>query len=242
MLTYGFHPKWVFLVMRLVKGVTYKYKINGFLSQNLIPKRGLRQGDPLSPYLFVLAADVLSHMLIRAQEGGRIEGIQFASTAPRLTHLLFADDSLLFAKATEQEVYQLLDILNKFSLASGQRINTSKSGIVCSKLTYLNVQRKLFAILDMRIWDNPGNYLGLPAIWGRNKSNALGWIKDRIAGKMEGWKESLLNQAGKEVLIKSVIQTIPTYAMSIVKFPKTFCSKLNSEVARFWWKGNRKDR
>lgn len=156
--------------------------------------------------------------------------------------MLFADDSLLFAKATEQEVYQLLDILNKFSLASGQRINTSKSGIVCSKWTHLNVQRKLSAILNMRIWDNPGNYLGLPAIWGRNKSNALGWIKDRIAGKMEGWKESLLNQAGKEVLIKSVIQTIPTYAMSIVKFPKTFCSKLNSEVARFWWKGNRKDR
>lgn len=94
----------------------------------------------------------------------------------------------------------------------------------------------------MEIWDSPGKYLGLPATWGRNKTFALAWIKDRIMEKLDGWKEYLLNQAGKEVLIKSVIQAIPSYAMAIVKFPQSFCSELNSIVARFWWRGHRKER
>ncbi|XP_057453159.1 uncharacterized protein LOC130745025 [Lotus japonicus] len=242
LLAYGFHEKWVTQVMRVVRGVTYKYKINGHLGKKLIPERGLRQGDPLSPYLFVLAVDVLSHMLIQAQRDGRIEGLQLAPTAPKLTHLFFADDSLLFAKASDQEAYQIVDILNTFSLASGQRINTSKSGIICS--LFLHQQQKLsYAnILKMEVWDNPGKYLGLPATWGRNKTNCLDWVKERIMGKMEGWKESLLNQAGKEVLIKAVIQAIPTYAMAVVKFPKTFCSYLNAAVARFWWRNHGRDK
>lgn len=59
---------------------------------------------------------------------------------------------------------------------------------------------------------------------------------------MAGWKEVLINQAGKEVLIKAVIQAIPTYAMVIIKFPKGFCTSLNSLVARFWWKGQHNQR
>lgn len=67
-------------------------------------------------------------------------------------------------------------------------------------------------------------------------------MKDKIMSKIEGWKENLLNQAGKEVLIKSIIQAIPTYVMSIVRFPKNFCKSLCSQVASFWWRGNRRDR
>ncbi|XP_057445027.1 uncharacterized protein LOC130737292 [Lotus japonicus] len=94
----------------------------------------------------------------------------------------------------------------------------------------------------MEIWADPGKYLGLPAIWGRNRTASLMWIKDKILGKMESWKGSLLNQAGKEVLVKSVIQAIPTFAMAIVKFPKTFTSSLNAAVAKFWWKSQGKER
>ena len=67
-------------------------------------------------------------------------------------------------------------------------------------------------------------------------------IKDLIFAKMQGWKEKLLNLAGQEVLIKAVIQALPTYAMAIIKFPKRFCEEICSKIARFWWAGNGKDR
>lgn len=104
LLTYGFCPRWVSLVMKLVSTVSYTYKINGLVSQKIIPQRGLRQGDPLSPYLFILAADALSHLINRASSSGLIKGVQLARGAPTLTHLFFADDAVLFAQANEEEI------------------------------------------------------------------------------------------------------------------------------------------
>lgn len=94
----------------------------------------------------------------------------------------------------------------------------------------------------MQIWEDPGRYLGLPGDWGRSRNGALQWIRERIFSKLQGWKENILNQAGKEVLIKATIQAIPTYAMSIVRFPKNFCSGICAKIARFWWTGNGRDR
>lgn len=84
--------------------------------------------------------------------------------------------------------------------------------------------------MGMCCWENPGRYLGLPTEWGRNKTSTLDWIKERVMSKLQGWKEGLLNQAGKEVLIKAVIQAIPTYAKTMIKFPKTFC-----QSPTLWW-------
>lgn len=72
------------------------------------------------------------------------------------------------------------------------------------------------------LWDAPDKYLGIPVEWGKSKNQMLQWIKERVFAKMEGWKEQFLSQAGKEVLIKSVIQAIPSYVMAIVR-PQKFC-------------------
>lgn len=84
--------------------------------------------------------------------------------------------------------------------------------------------------------------MGIPAEWGHSRGHALQWIKERVVSKLEGWKEQFLSQAGKEVLIKSVIQAIPSYVMSMVRLPKNFCQSLCSTMAKFWWSSKIKSR
>ncbi|KAM1708059.1 hypothetical protein ACFX15_001058 [Malus domestica] len=82
---------------------------------------------------------------------------------------------------------------------------------------------------------NPGDYLGMPVIWGRSKRQSLAYVNGRVLGKIQGWKQSALSFAGKEVLIKAVIQAIPTYPMNLFKFPAVVYKDLDSLFAGFWW-------
>ncbi|XP_016168316.1 uncharacterized protein LOC107610838 [Arachis ipaensis] len=136
--------------------------------------------------------------------------------------------------AQEEEIYQLIHIINKYTEASGQRINTDKSGLIFGRQVPIQRRVNIEEITGMNSWEDSGRYLGLPARWRRSKNKALEWIQEKILDKMQGWKEKLLNQAGKEVLIKAVIQAIPVYAMNIIKFSKSFCKRIEAAIARFW--------
>ncbi|XP_072058188.1 uncharacterized protein [Arachis hypogaea] len=239
---FGFAEKWIDLVMKCVRSASYRIKVNGELSKKIKPQRGLRQGDPLSPYLFILAAEVFTTLMQEARTKGKITGLKIAPTAPTLTHLLFADDCIIFAKAKEEEIFQIITVLNEYTEASGQRINMNKSGISFESQVPIQTRVDIEEILGMTTWDTPGKYLGLPAIWGRSQNKALAWIEEKIMNKLEGWKERLLNQAGKEILIKAVIQAMPSYIMNVIKLPKSFCRRICAKVARFWWAASGKER
>lgn len=106
----------------------------------------------------------------------------------------------------------------------------------------LRLKRNIADLFQMQLWENPGKYLGLPADWGSSRSSALHWIRDIILTKIEGRKENLLNQAGKEILIKAVLQVVPSYAMSIIRFHKNFCKSICAAIARFWWRSKGRNR
>lgn len=199
---FGFDSAWVSRVMSLVTSVSYSYQVNDFLSRKLIPNRGLRQGDPLSPYLFIMVFDVLSRLISKAHSNEAFKGIKLAPTAPYLTHLFFADDAIIFSDDNSALIYQLTSILNCFTKASGQMINTTKSGMICGAKVSEALKRNLFTITTFPTLNNPGKYLGIPADWGRAKSQGLSWVKEKVLARMEGLKGSPLNQAGKEVLLK----------------------------------------
>jgi hypothetical protein len=95
----GFHCQWIELVMACVTSVSYSVRFNSQLTEEFKPTRGIRQGDPLSPYLFLLCAEGLSSSLLHAEEIGGIEGVKVCRNAPSVSHLLFADDSLILLKA-----------------------------------------------------------------------------------------------------------------------------------------------
>lgn len=96
----GFHEKWVALMMEYITTVSYSILINGEPSGTIHPNRGIKQGDPLSPYLFLLCTEGLHGLISHAASEGHIRGISICRSGPRLTHLFFVDDSLLFCRAT----------------------------------------------------------------------------------------------------------------------------------------------
>ena len=122
----GFVEKWIDLIMNCVSSVSYSILINGEACGNISPSRGIRQGDPLSPGLFLLCVEGFSALIHEATRNQQINGISIYRGCPLITHLFFADNSLLFCKAKDQECHALVNILNRYEEASGQKINTDK--------------------------------------------------------------------------------------------------------------------
>lgn len=123
----GFPSQFTNLIIRCISCVNYQILINGKPSRSFSPERGLRQGDPLSPYLFILCADVLSGLLSQEAKRNKIHGFKVARRAPQISHLMFADDSLLFTRANPSEAESVMKILTTYQMASGQLINLDKS-------------------------------------------------------------------------------------------------------------------
>ncbi|GLT44693.1 hypothetical protein SLA2020_185780 [Shorea laevis] len=125
----GFVERWISLIMGCVTSVQYNILLNGVDAGWIIPSRGLRQGDPLSPYLFILCAEGLTAMIKDAERRKMLHGVKICRHAPQISHLLFADDSCLFLRAIESEAKHLKEILCKFEAASGQVVNLQKSSV-----------------------------------------------------------------------------------------------------------------
>ena len=166
----GFAKKWVDLIMLCISSVSYSVIINGEACGNVIPSRGTRQGDPLSPYLFLLCAEGFSVLIHKAAHDNQISGISIGRGCPKITHLFFASDSLFFCKAKEQECQKLVDILNSYEVASGQKINTDKSSVFFSPNTPQERKESILNILGPMQDSRHNKFLGLPTIIGKSKA------------------------------------------------------------------------
>uniref|UniRef100_A0A2N9IFR8 Uncharacterized protein n=1 Tax=Fagus sylvatica TaxID=28930 RepID=A0A2N9IFR8_FAGSY len=162
MLKMGFHTRWVSIVMECVRTVSYSVLIN----------------------------EGLQALLAHTAQAKKIQGLSISRGGPTLTHLFFADDSVLFCRANLSDCHAIQEY---------------------------------------------DKYLGLPSLVGRSKNATFAHLKERVWTKMQGWKERLLSQAGREVLIKAVIQAIPTYTMNCFKLPKKLCLELERLIRNFWW-------
>jgi len=146
----------------MISTVNYRFLLEGREIGAVSPGRGLRQGDPLSPYLFILIMDVL-HNLIQDRVGrGMVHGISIARGAPKVTNLFFADDCYVFFKASVQESNDIKEVIQSFLDASGQEVNLSKSSITFSKNVSEECRRAVSNVLNIREGNMNGNYLGLP--------------------------------------------------------------------------------
>ncbi|XP_062080800.1 uncharacterized protein LOC133785597 [Humulus lupulus] len=242
MIKLGYSRLWVDKVMRCVRSVRFSVLLNGDIKGSIIPSRGLRQGDPLSPFLFLFCAEAFSALFRKAEADGCISGLRFGRGSLYVSHLFFADDSLIFLDANRGNYLKFLEIVSAYSKASGQLINFDKLEVCFGKLVNLDDRSQLANLLKVKLVENFGKYLGLPSFVGRNKREVFDNIRDRVWKRLKGWKRSLFSAAGKEVLIKAIIQAIPTYVMSCFKISKKIIDCLHSMAARFWWGSTEKKR
>ena len=153
--------------MECISSVSYAVNVNGEKKGFIKPSRGLRQGDPLSPFLFLICAEGFSALLNQAVKQGRLTDLQLSSGGPSLCHLFFADDSLIFCKAKEEQAMQLMEVLRKYGAALGQLINTEKSSIFFSKNVPVGERLKVLERVRGMKEVRQSRYLGLPLVIGK---------------------------------------------------------------------------
>lgn len=198
--TLGFHEAFIRIVHECISSVSYSIPLNGLPSENLNPSRGLRQGDPLSPYLFIIGMEVLFQMFINAENISNIRRIKITKNTPNIFHLFFADDSFIFFNANEENVRKVKSILEDYCKMFGQIINFHKLALCLSKGTGKVTTNMITMMLGVRLMDKDEKYLENPLTLRRRKSISFDLVL-KIKSKISSWKSSLLSQANRNILV-----------------------------------------
>jgi len=156
----------------------------------------------------------MSRLLHHQESIGLLKGIRIARNCTPITHLLFADDLIIFAKATSTEASAIKLSLDSYCQWSGQAVNSSKSSVLFSKNSTPTTISSITCILPFKPSAYVPHYLGLPLLIGRSKMEAFQPLLTKVLGKIDGWRAKTFSQAGRAVLIKATASIIPSYTMS----------------------------
>ncbi|RVW12452.1 LINE-1 retrotransposable element ORF2 protein [Vitis vinifera] len=232
----GFSPRWRSWMRGCLSSVSYAILVNGNAKGWVKAARGLRQGDPLSPFLFTIVAYVLSRMLLKAEERNLLEGFRVGRNRCRVSHLQFADDTILFASPREEEVQTLKSLLLVFGQISGLKVNLDKSNLFGINLDQNHLSR-LALLLDCKASNWPILYLGLPL--GGNPTACGFWdpVIERISRRLDGWQKAYLSFGGRITLLHSCLSHIPSYFLSLFKIPASVAAKRERLQRDFLWSG-----
>lgn len=149
-----------------------------------------------------------------------IHGVKICRRSQVISHMLFADDSYLFCRANMEEAGKVMEILGTFENATGQKVNKDKSSVFFSSNVIHFNRSRVCQTLSTREADSQSKILGVPNMLSRNKAAILGFLKEKVCNKIRSWANRSVSKAGQEVLINSVAQSLPAYAMSVFLLPQ----------------------
>lgn len=237
MMIMGFPNKWILWIKECLSSSWIYVLVNGSSSLDFQMEKGVRQGDPLSPFLFIIAVEGLNWMFKNAVSQGSLCGLAMGNAGPIITHLQFADDTLVFCKAILEEVQTVKSLLCEFEEISGLKINYHKSILCGVGITDSNLQ--LFAeAFNCHSQKLPVKYLGMPL--GANPKLKSTWkpVIDKVRSRLASWKRRYISFGGRVVLIKSVLCSLPIFYMSLFKMPEGVIKSIESIQAKFLWGGS----
>ena len=233
--TFRFPPMIIHLIMECVTSPKFSVALNGELHGFFASKRGIRQGDPLSPYLFTLVMEVFSGIL---HTQSRSPGFKFywRCKPTSLTHLFFADDVLLFVEANVHAANLLKDGITLFSSWSGLIPNQNKSEIFISGGT-TELHDRIRGIFGFNEGKLPFRYLGVPVTSSRLSKTDCSSLIDSITARAKSWSQRFLSFAGRLQLIKSVLHSIQVFWASVFTIPLSVLARIELILRQFLWKG-----
>jgi hypothetical protein len=212
--------------------------INGMLSDFFGCSRGVRQGDPLSPFLFVLVMEAFSRMLGAFTERGLISGFSVGSSGQdrvNVSHLLFANDTLVFYGANTSQIRHLGALLVCFEVVAGLKVNLSKSILI--PVGHVENVGQLAGLLGCGFGEVPLKYLGLPLGASFKLKTMWAGLEDMMSRRLAPWKRLYLSKEGRVTLIKSTLSNIPTYMLSLFPIPVDVAKRLEKIQRDFLWGG-----
>jgi mannosylglycoprotein endo-beta-mannosidase len=232
----GFPDKVVHWIKECVTTSRFSISINGELNGFFPGGRGLRQGDPLSPYLFVLVMEAFSGLMNNMVEDGKFKW-HWKCEKVRISHLCFADDLLIFCRGEVNTVSSVADCLKRFKDLSGLSPNPDKSNIFTSGVSSC-VKEQLISILGYKDGVLPVRYLGVPLISSRLKATDCRALVERIVARARSWTNRALSYAGRLQLINSILFAIQVYWSAIFILPKAVIKQVEGILRAFLWSGS----
>ncbi|KAK2394949.1 hypothetical protein QL285_056723 [Trifolium repens] len=179
--------------------------------------------------------DKLSHLIMHAVNEGEWRGIKAGRHGPMVSHLMFADDLLLFGEATENQMKCVMEILHKFCIVSGQEVSHEKTSVLFSKNVRRGMRDKLLHMSGFRETTDLGKYLGIPLFGRAPKRADYQYLIDQVSSKLSAWKARHLSFAGRVTLAKSVLEAVPIYPMMTSKIPKSCLDDIQRIQRNFIW-------
>ncbi|GKC45235.1 RNA-directed DNA polymerase, eukaryota, reverse transcriptase zinc-binding domain protein [Tanacetum coccineum] len=233
----GFGLKWRSWIKTYLSSSRASVLVNGSPTSEFSINRGLRQGDPLSPFLFILVMEGLHNAFADAVGNGLISGINISNSSINISNLFFADDVIITTDWNAKDLENIIRVLHVFYLASGLKINIHKSNIYdigVNEDEVYNMASNARCIAG----NIPFKYLGLPI--GSNMKFIASWkmLIDHFCSRLSTWKASLLSIGGCLTLIKSVLGSLGIYYLSIFRAPESVLKHLERIRSNFFWGGN----
>lgn len=231
----GFASRFIDIIMACVRTATMKVCWNGQASAQFIPSRGVRQGDPISPYLFVLCMEKLSHLISWEVQNRKWKPMRMRRNGPQISHLFFADDLVLFCEASQEQMAEVKRVMTRFCAVSGHNVNMQKTRAFVSKRVHANRAMEPCRSLGISIAADLGKYLGVPLLHKRVTKVTFSPLVQNVQRKLAGWKGRFLSMAGRTALIRSMLMAIPYYQMQTLLLPKGVLGEIEQVCRNFLW-------
>ncbi|KAJ0871216.1 putative RNA-directed DNA polymerase [Helianthus annuus] len=238
---FGLHAKMVGWIMACVTSVTYSVSLQGNLHGYFRGKRGLRQGDPMSPYLFTMVMEILSLLLQRG--ACTSTGFKFHAQCvkQKIINVAFADDLFIFVHGDVTSVKKVRDALEQFTNASGLKPSPAKSTVYFCNVPQ-HVKQEILQVMPFNQGTLPVRYLGVPLISTKLMYKDCKPLVDRVEKKIDNWVNKSLSFAGRLQLITSVLSSMHVYWASVFIIPTRVTNELEKLMRRFLWNANNQGR